>query len=278
MAGELKHASVGSALAEAEWIAILAHVLNNQARGDLVMSNAAATGLIRLAKGAANTVLVMGANDPGWSATLADLTLVTPTIASLINAAHDHADAAGGGATLTAPTIASAVLNTAVSGSAVLDEDAMGSNSDTQLATQQSIKAYADALGGGKIVQIPALAVGSTGGPSTTSASYQDMNEMSVTLTTTKGGLIAFLFATVKTSAAGEPGVTALSLDGAGEVARGSTASDGSNRFGINTIFHVWTGVSNASHTIKGRYKSDGSATVTLEGTERSMFVMEFDD
>jgi hypothetical protein len=47
--------------------------------------------------------------------------------------------------TLTAPTITSGVLNTAVSGSAILDEDNLGSNSATQLATQQSIKAYVDA-------------------------------------------------------------------------------------------------------------------------------------
>ena len=47
--------------------------------------------------------------------------------------------------TLTAPTITSGVLNTAVSGSAILDEDNMGTNSATQLATQQSIKAYVDA-------------------------------------------------------------------------------------------------------------------------------------
>ncbi len=45
----------------------------------------------------------------------------------------------GTGFTLTSP-----VLNTGVSGTAVLDEDAMGSDSATQLATQQSIKAYAD--------------------------------------------------------------------------------------------------------------------------------------
>ena len=47
--------------------------------------------------------------------------------------------------TLTAPTITSGVLNTAVSGSAILDEDTMSSNSATQIATQQSIKAYVDA-------------------------------------------------------------------------------------------------------------------------------------
>jgi len=46
--------------------------------------------------------------------------------------------------TLTNKTLTSAVLNTGVSGSAVLDEDNMASNSATQLATQQSIKAYVD--------------------------------------------------------------------------------------------------------------------------------------
>jgi len=47
--------------------------------------------------------------------------------------------------TLSTPTITSGVLNTAVSGSAVLDEDNMSSDSATKLATQQSIKAYVDA-------------------------------------------------------------------------------------------------------------------------------------
>jgi hypothetical protein len=46
--------------------------------------------------------------------------------------------------TLTNKTLTSPVLNTGVSGSAILDEDNMASNSATQLATQQSIKAYVD--------------------------------------------------------------------------------------------------------------------------------------
>ena len=46
--------------------------------------------------------------------------------------------------TLTTPTITSAILNTGVSGSAILDEDNMASNSATKVATQQSIKAYVD--------------------------------------------------------------------------------------------------------------------------------------
>ena len=47
--------------------------------------------------------------------------------------------------TLTNKTLTSPVLNTGVSGTAILDEDTLSSNSATQLATQQSIKAYVDA-------------------------------------------------------------------------------------------------------------------------------------
>jgi len=46
--------------------------------------------------------------------------------------------------TLTNKTLTSPVLNTGVSGTAVLDEDNLASNSATKLATQQSIKAYVD--------------------------------------------------------------------------------------------------------------------------------------
>jgi hypothetical protein len=48
--------------------------------------------------------------------------------------------------TLTNKTLTSPVLNTGVSGTAILDEDNMATNSNTQLATQQSIKAYVDAV------------------------------------------------------------------------------------------------------------------------------------
>ena len=44
--------------------------------------------------------------------------------------------------TLTNKTLTSAVLNTAVSGSAILDEDDFASDSNTKVATQQSIKAF----------------------------------------------------------------------------------------------------------------------------------------
>lgn len=46
--------------------------------------------------------------------------------------------------TLSAKTLTAPTLNTSVSGTAVLDEDDMVSDSNTQIATQQSIKAYVD--------------------------------------------------------------------------------------------------------------------------------------
>ncbi len=50
--------------------------------------------------------------------------------------------------TLSAKTLTSPVINTSVSGTAILDEDNMVSDSATQLATQQSIKAYVDSQTG----------------------------------------------------------------------------------------------------------------------------------
>jgi hypothetical protein len=47
--------------------------------------------------------------------------------------------------TLTAPVINNGVLNTALSGTAFLDEDNFASDSATKVASQQSIKAYVDA-------------------------------------------------------------------------------------------------------------------------------------
>ena len=45
---------------------------------------------------------------------------------------------------MTNKTLTSPVFNTGVSGTAVLDEDDLSSDSATKIATQQSIKAYVD--------------------------------------------------------------------------------------------------------------------------------------
>ncbi|MGR3304309.1 MAG: hypothetical protein ACUZ8I_17665, partial [Candidatus Scalindua sp.] len=64
--------------------------------------------------------------------------------------------------TLTNKTLTSPVLNTGVSGTAIKDEDDMTSDSATQLATQQSIKAYVDSQVGAS-GDITAVGDGSTG-------------------------------------------------------------------------------------------------------------------
>jgi hypothetical protein len=57
------------------------------------------------------------------------------------------------GETFTNTTLTSPVLNTSATGTAIKDEDGMVSDSDTHLATQQSIKAYADSVGGKSSLQ-----------------------------------------------------------------------------------------------------------------------------
>lgn len=78
--------------------------------------------------------------------------------------------------TLSAKTLTSPVLNTGVSGTAVLDEDNMASDSSTKLATQQSIKAYVDGktLGsnGWTTGETPAGTVNGSTTAFTTSAAY----------------------------------------------------------------------------------------------------------
>ena len=86
--------------------------------------------------------------------------------------------------TLTNKTLTSAVLNTGVSGTAILDEDNMASDSATQLATQQSIKAYVDSqtsgLGAGDITAVVA-GDGLTGGATSGSATLNVVGGTGIT-------------------------------------------------------------------------------------------------
>ena len=94
------------------------------------------------------TMVFEGATDDDFETTLsfaeptADRTHTLPDANGTISLT-DNADTSTN-KTFTTPTITSGVFNTGVSGSAVLDEDNMASDSATKLATQQSIKAYVD--------------------------------------------------------------------------------------------------------------------------------------
>jgi hypothetical protein len=83
------------------------------------------------------TVNVVAGN--GLIANADDVTIDTSITADLTTAQ-----------TLTNKTLTTPILNGTISGTAVLDQDNMSSNSNTHLATQQSIKAYVDSSVAGK--------------------------------------------------------------------------------------------------------------------------------
>ena len=96
-----------------------------------------------------SSLIFEGATDDSYETTLAitdptaDRTFTFPNANGdvvLIDAAQTMSSKTFPSTTSTSP-----VLNTSVSGSAVLDEDDLSSNSATKVASQQSIKAYVDA-------------------------------------------------------------------------------------------------------------------------------------
>jgi len=109
--------------------------------------------------------------------------------------------------TFTNKTLTSPVLNTGVSGTAILDEDNMASNSATQLATQQSIKAYVDS-------EVSGSGGGAANAFKTISVSGQDdvvADSATDTLT-----LVAGSNMTITTSASGDTITLAASGGGSG--------------------------------------------------------------
>ena len=104
-----------------------------------------------------DSIVIVDANDSNASKKESVADLVAGVAGTGLSASSGQLSIDGtvttlaGSQTLTNKTLTSPVLNTGVSGTAVLDEDDMNSNSATKLATQQSIKAYVDAqvAGGG---------------------------------------------------------------------------------------------------------------------------------
>jgi hypothetical protein len=75
MANEFKHLTVGTTMSQAEYEAVGGHVLACQATGDIVYASSSSQ-LLRLGKGAANTVLAMGGSCiPAWTAAPAPTTI-----------------------------------------------------------------------------------------------------------------------------------------------------------------------------------------------------------
>ena len=68
MANDLKHGSVGTELTQAEWEAVGAHVVANQAVGDIIYADTTSQ-LLRLGIGSTNDVLRVTGGKPDWQAT-----------------------------------------------------------------------------------------------------------------------------------------------------------------------------------------------------------------
>ena len=120
--------------------------------GTQTLTNKSLTAPILTGSGtAAGSILFREDTDNGTNsvtligpAATADVTVTLPSSAGTLALTSDITVTASSSTVFTNKTLTSAVLNTGVSGTAVLDEDNMASDSATQLATQQSIKAYVD--------------------------------------------------------------------------------------------------------------------------------------
>ena len=128
------------------------------------------------------------------------------------------------------------------------------------------------AAGGGKLT---AVSFQSGVGGNTTSTSYVDVTNGDITLTTSKGGLIAWYFLSGYNNTTSANNYMALQLDSALEVGVSQVTQNLSNQDYVYSGMYVWTSVSDASHEIDVRMKVSAGTFTIRQG---ALIVMEFDD
>jgi hypothetical protein len=116
---------------------------------------------------------------------------------------------------------------------------------------------------------------GVTAGPTATSGIYVAMPDMSVTLTTTGGDLIAVFDGAFSINTSGQSIFIALRLDAGADVA------DNTHNFqhtaqpvAVGTNYR-WSGVAAGSHTVTARWQVTGTAQITATSTYRRLTVHE---
>lgn len=126
---------------------------------------------------------------------------------------------------------------------------------------------------------ISRIAVGSSVSPTTTSATYADIPDM--TLTFTSGGpdavavnLAAFFIATVINTSATGQNFFGLSLDGGSEAGTNVWIAPLAGSVAIVASLYLFQGVAAASHTVKARW-STSAGTLTANQQQRTLLLVE---
>jgi hypothetical protein len=120
------------------------------------------------------------------------------------------------------------------------------------------------------------LAVGTSGALSTSSGTFVDMTDMSVTLTTTGGDLLCWFEAVLFHSSASGAISVAIQLDSGSNDAQMTQQPSGVNEIPSPiATFTRFTGVSAGSHTVKGRWSTATGATANALGNNRRLMVVE---
>jgi len=120
------------------------------------------------------------------------------------------------------------------------------------------------------------IASGDTSGPTTTSTSYVDLTDMSVTLTTKGGDLLVFFSGIFKNSTSGQTVfiVPLIDSEAVTSPSQMGMTEPGTNSMVPMSLIHRFTGVAAGSHTVKIQWLvSDGTAAA--EGKQRQLIVLE---
>ena len=233
------------------------------------------------------SIIFEGATDDSFETTLAvtdptaDRTITLPNATgtvSLIDATETLENK-----TLTSPTVTSGVFNTAVSGTAVKDEDNMASDSATAVATQQSIKAFVENLiaaqdldiapdsGTGQSILLPSETltfsggsnIGSSATSNTVTFAISDVVQLtaSQTLTNkifTSPTINALTFASGQTTSGMNIGANGIVFEGATADAHETTlnAADPTQDNTITIPNSTMTAITTATHATKSNHIS----------------------
>lgn len=131
-------------------------------------------------------------------------------------------------------------------------------------------------LSAGAITQV-GIAQGATSNPTSTSTTLADVTDMSVTMTTVADTGVLVIFNTSFSHSTATAGVSiAINESVGGDFALREITVSTANHIRNMMTAHLFTGLSAASHTFKGRGMNDVGATLTYRTTQRGLYVVEF--